>query len=103
VGLLAPSTYPVTTLDALRQSLRERGYIDGENLQLEARYFGSEAEDIAHLAADLVTLPVDVVATVGNAAIRAVQDRSKTLPIVNLAGDPCRAASRLAWQGPEGR
>jgi putative ABC transport system substrate-binding protein len=71
------------------QSLRELGYIEGQNLTVENRYTSGQPELLAQAAAELVQLPVDVIVAVGSAAIRAAQQATRTIPIVMLVGgDP---------------
>ena len=68
--------------EAFRQGLRERGYVEGQNLVLEYRYAEGSAEQLPDLAAELVRLPVDVLVVGGTAAIRAAQHATRTIPIV---------------------
>jgi putative ABC transport system substrate-binding protein len=71
------------------QGLRERGYIEGQNLVLEDRYAEGSQERLRDLAAELVRLQVDVIVAEGGAAIRAAQHATHTIPIVMAApGDP---------------
>ena len=46
-----------------RQALREAGYIDGRTIAFETRAAGSKPDRLAAAAAELVRLPVDVIAT----------------------------------------
>src|SRR5262249_43334287 len=86
VGLLT-STAPSPLADALWQELRALGYVEGQNLTIDARYAATEeATGLAPLAADLVQRPVDVVVTVGNPCTRAVLAASRTVPIVMALG-----------------
>jgi putative ABC transport system substrate-binding protein len=75
--------------EAFRQGLRELGYVDGQNLTLENRWAESE-EHAAGLAADLITIPVDVlVVASGTGSARAVHQATATVPIVvTWVGDP---------------
>jgi putative ABC transport system substrate-binding protein len=47
-------------LGGFRQGLRELGYVEGQNLTIEQRNAGGQAERLPDLAAALVQLPVDV-------------------------------------------
>jgi ABC-type uncharacterized transport system substrate-binding protein len=54
--------------EAVRLGLRERGYIEGQNIAIEYRFGGGKAERFAELAAELVRHKVDIiVAAVVNA------------------------------------
>ena len=75
-------------LEALRQRLRELGYVEGKNILLDYRYADGQAERLPELAAELVRLKVDVIVTTG-LATSAAQQASTTIPIVFTgAGDP---------------
>src|SRR3954468_24476459 len=54
-------------LVAFRQGLRERGYIEGQNVILEVRYSEGRDERLPELAAELVRLHVDVILAGGGA------------------------------------
>ena len=76
-------------LDAFRQGLRELGWVEGQNIVLEVRFAGGNADKLAALAADLVRLKVDVIATTTTPAALAAKQATTTIPIViGLAADP---------------
>jgi len=78
-------------LEAFREGLRQRGYVEGQNIIIEVRYAEGKPERLPDLAADLVRLKVDVIVA-GGALIRAAKNASSTLPIVMLfAPDPVEA------------
>ena len=90
IGYLGP-TYPTEARDveAFRQGLRDFGYVEGKNLVIESRLVESSLERLPALAAELVSLKLDVIAAVGNPAIGALTRATQTIPIVMiLAGDP---------------
>jgi len=53
-------------LEEFRQGLRELGYVEGKNLQLEVRWGEGKLERLPALAAELVRLKVDVIVVVGD-------------------------------------
>ncbi len=67
--------------DVLRQGLRELGYVEGDNLVIEARSI-ERADRIAALAAELVGLKPDVIVATGTQATQAVQQATRSIPIV---------------------
>jgi putative ABC transport system substrate-binding protein len=69
-------------LEAFRQGLRDLGYVEGENIAIESRWADGKYDRYPALAADLVRLRVNVIVTVGGVAGRAVQQATKTIPIV---------------------
>src|SRR5262245_25757072 len=65
------------------KSLRELGYIEGQNIAIEYRYAEGKPGRQPELAAELVRLKVDIiVAAGGDPWIRAVKNATKTIPIV---------------------
>jgi ABC-type uncharacterized transport system substrate-binding protein len=75
--------------DDFQQSLRDLGYVEGENLAVQARDAGGKAERLPDLAAELVRHEVEIIVAVGYEAVRAAQQATRTIPIVMLlGGDP---------------
>jgi putative ABC transport system substrate-binding protein len=87
VGYLSVSSVNET----LRQSLRELGYVEGKNMAIEYRR-AKRVEQYPALAAELVSLKVDLIFTVGTPATRAAKNATGTIPIVmgNSSADPVR-------------
>lgn len=81
-------------LEAFKQGLRERGYTEGKNITFEYRYAEGKEDRLPGLAAELVHLKVDVIVVTSDVGAQAVQQATKTLPIVVTTGDP--VASGLA-------
>jgi putative ABC transport system substrate-binding protein len=74
--------------DLLLEGLRELGYVEGDNLVIDARS-NERADQLAAFAAELVGLKPDVIAAAGTQAIQAVQQATKSIPIVMTgASDP---------------
>src|SRR6516165_3911622 len=67
--------------------LRRLGFIEGQNLTVEWRAYGLRADLISEYTAELIKARVDVIATSGVVAVRAVQQATKTVPIVAIAPD----------------
>jgi len=80
--------------EAIRLALRERGYIEGQNIATEYRYAEGKRDRLPELAAELVRLKVDIiVAAGGDPPVRAAMNATKTIPIVMTGGgiDPVEA------------
>jgi putative ABC transport system substrate-binding protein len=75
------------TVESFREGLRELGYVDGHNIVIEYRYAEFQPERLSVLAAELVGLPVDVIAASSVAAAVASKQATSTIPIVVMAGD----------------
>jgi ABC-type uncharacterized transport system substrate-binding protein len=63
------------------QALQAAGWIDGQNLALDVRYASAYAQ-LQQLAAELVKLKVDVIASLGTPASLAAKEATTTIPIV---------------------
>ena len=104
IGILEtiPATSNVENLDALRQGLRELGYVEGRNLVIEYRSSDGRDERFATLAAELVHMRVDLIVTRGSPASLAAKDATRTIPVVmTRTGDPVGSGlvSNLARPG----
>src|SRR6476659_4641877 len=76
--------------DDFRQGLRERGWVEGENIDLEFRSAEGQSARLPALARELVVLrPAVIVAAGGSSASHALQGATDTIPIVfATVGDP---------------
>jgi putative ABC transport system substrate-binding protein len=73
---------------ALREGLRDLGYIEGKNIVLEYRWAEGRYDALPALAAELVRLQPDVLVTHGTPGTRALKEATTTVPIVMaVAGD----------------
>jgi putative ABC transport system substrate-binding protein len=69
---------------AFRQALRQFGWVDGQNVQIDSRSGAGDPERIRKEAADLV-LGSDVILATGSVAVGSVQQMSRTVPVVFAA------------------
>src|SRR5262245_42228523 len=91
IGLLAPLSQSgqASRVEAIRQGLRDHGYIEGTNLTIEYRWADGNYDRLPTLAADLVRSSVDVIITNGTPGSLAAMRATATIPIVvALLGDP---------------
>jgi putative tryptophan/tyrosine transport system substrate-binding protein len=70
------------SIEGLTQGLRELGYVEGENLIVEWRFYQNKPDGIREAAAELVDRPVDLIIAGGTAAAVGAQQASKNVPIV---------------------
>jgi putative ABC transport system substrate-binding protein len=88
------SAFESTRAKAIWLALRQRGYIEGQNIAIEYRYSEGKSERYPELLAELVRLKVDIIVAAGGAApVRAAKKATKTIPIVMVGGgnDPVEA------------
>lgn len=71
-----------TSASAFGERLRELGYIEGQNLVLDARWADNQPNRLPGLAADVIGHKPDVVVTWGAVATIAVQNATNTVPLV---------------------
>jgi putative ABC transport system substrate-binding protein len=72
-------------LGAVRQGLRDFGYVEGQNITLENRFAGEIPERFTNLAAELAALNVNVLVAINRIAALAAQHATTTIPIVFVA------------------
>ena len=85
IGYLSGSGDPSTPnpyVEAFRQGLRDLGYTEGQNIQVEYRYAEGMENRLLSLIEELVRLKVDVLVSPTPTAIRAAKQTTKTIPIV---------------------
>jgi putative ABC transport system substrate-binding protein len=86
-----------------REGLRERGYVEGENVDIEYRYADCDGDRLPALAAELVATKVNVIVTTGTTSVQAAWDATKDIPIVIVAGaDPVEMRFALTLARPGG-
>ena len=87
LGTTSPASHGAF-VEAFRQGLRERGYLEGKNLVMEYRWAESDYARLPALAAELVHLKVDVILTHGTPGARAAKAATTRIPIViAITGD----------------
>jgi ABC-type uncharacterized transport system substrate-binding protein len=90
IGVLigASASAMVTSVESFRQGLRELGYVEGKNIEIESRYAEGKRELFPDLAAEIVRLKPDVIVASGTGIIRNAMQATSTIPIVVAgAGD----------------
>jgi putative tryptophan/tyrosine transport system substrate-binding protein len=91
VAVLMPLDTPEqrTSHATFLQSLKQLGWVDGQNVRIETRWAKGEASLIRKNATDVLGLAPDVIVSVGNAAMVALSQATRTVPIVfSQVADP---------------
>src|SRR5215470_11851264 len=86
----------------LHDDLEKLGWIEGRNLRLDFR-FAEDAAQTRTFAAELAQLVPDVIVATYSVAIRAMQEQTKTIPVVFAGGgDPVENGAVRNTAHPEG-
>jgi putative ABC transport system substrate-binding protein len=90
-------------LQALRQGLRDLGWVEGKNVTFEYRFAEGNLARLPDLAAELVRLKVDVIVPGSTSAALAAKNATDTIPIVMvITGDPVESGLVASLARPGG-
>jgi putative tryptophan/tyrosine transport system substrate-binding protein len=88
---------------AVIQGFRDVGYVDGRNIRFEHRFPSDAPDRFRTLAAELVSLKVDVIVAWGGNTAPYAKEVTKTIPIVfGLDPDPVRSNLVATLSAPGG-
>jgi putative tryptophan/tyrosine transport system substrate-binding protein len=82
IGYLMTRFLDPVRSEALRQGLRELGYVEGKTIVIEWRSAEGKLDRLPALVAEFVRLKVDVIVTGGPLPTRVTKDATSTIPIV---------------------
>jgi putative ABC transport system substrate-binding protein len=106
LGVLTPGVRPTSPVmsNLLPLSLRELGYVEGQNLVIEQRFAEGKLDRLPGLARELVQRRVDLLVAVSPVAVRAAKDTTKTIPIVMILSysDPVELGFVASFARPGG-
>jgi len=104
IGYLAGNLAATPRLEeALRQGLRDLGYVEGRNVVIEIRDAEGKPERLPALAAELVALKVDVIVAPNTPQALAAKQATRTLPIVfSFVADPVASGLVTSLARPGG-
>jgi putative ABC transport system substrate-binding protein len=90
-------------LSEFTHALQDLGWIDGRNVRVDARWAAGNLDRMRMLAKELVELRPDVIVVSTTAVTRAVQEQTRTIPIIFLGvGDPVASGLVASISRPEG-
>jgi putative ABC transport system substrate-binding protein len=107
IGVLVPaarndSEYP-TLVNALLEALRQLGWSDGRNLQIDIRWGGGDVEGIKKDAVELAALAPDAIVAAGATTVGPLLQATRTVPIVFvIVPDPVGAGFVDSLARPSG-
>ncbi len=89
---------------AFRRGLRDGGFTEGRNVKVEYRWASGHYDRLRALAAELVSLPVSVLAAAGgDSTVLAAKSASSTIPIVfTMSSDPVKLGLAASYNRPGG-
>jgi putative ABC transport system substrate-binding protein len=102
IGYLDQQSAGNPYFEAFRQGLRELGWIEGQNITVDARFAEGRTDRLPALATELVRTKVDVIATFSTPAALAAKQATTAVPIVfGAVADPVgnKIVSSLAHPG----
>jgi putative tryptophan/tyrosine transport system substrate-binding protein len=102
LGPLSPLRRDDPPYVALFGELRRRGIVEGRNLDIDPRGYRLRGGQFAAVAAQLAAAHVDVIVATGDAAIRAAQKATMTIPILGSADDMVGAGLVASMARPGG-
>jgi putative tryptophan/tyrosine transport system substrate-binding protein len=108
LGVLTPGGHSAesapTMATALPSSLRELGYVDGQNLTIEWRFANGKLDRLPKLAQELVQLRVDTLVANSPVAVEAAKRATSAIPIVMLLSysDPVELGFVTSFARPDG-
>jgi putative ABC transport system substrate-binding protein len=90
IGILGSTTGEPDALSAFMQGLKDTGFVEGQNIAIEARWANDQYDRLPAMAAELVRARVALITAVGNnLPARAAKNATSTIPIVFMMGaDP---------------
>jgi putative ABC transport system substrate-binding protein len=91
-------------IEGFLQGLRERGYVEGQNIVIEYRFSEDRDDRLPALAAALVALKVQLILASGTPASFAAKQATSTIPIVmgGIAADPVETGLVASLARPGG-
>jgi putative ABC transport system substrate-binding protein len=105
IGILGGTSPEVSAvLRGFFERFRELGYVEGQNVVIEGRYYGDRLDRLPALAAELVRLPVAVIVAGAAPAPEAAHRATNTIPIVmaGLHPDPIGRGLVVSFARPGG-
>jgi len=90
--LFGGASGPSPDVEAFRRGLRERGYIEGQNIAVDYRFASGQVGQLPELAAELVRLKVEIIVAPSTPTALAAKRATSTIPIVfAVVADPLGA------------
>jgi len=104
IGFLASAPPPLTQplFDAFDRGLREQGYIEGQNILIERRFWKNDQAQLSKFAAEFVATGVDLIVAPTTPEALAAKSVTNTIPIVTATANPVAAGLAASFARPGG-
>jgi ABC-type uncharacterized transport system substrate-binding protein len=105
IGYLSPgmSASPPASFEAFRRGLYDLGYVEGKNIVIKHLFAEGKHDQLPKLAAELVSLKVELIVVVGGQAAEVAKQATNSVPIVfTLVNDPIGAGLVASLARPGG-
>lgn len=89
IGVLSPGSPAANShlIRAFTEGLRERGHVEGRDVEIHVRFAEGREEPLARLAGEIAALRPAVIIAGGTVAVEAARKAAPGVPIVTLVGD----------------
>src|SRR3974390_219441 len=88
LGIVESDPETNARLKAFRLGMRDLGWIEGRNIQIEYRFAGSDLRALDKVVTELVGLAPDVIVAISTPVMTALKPATSTIPIVFVASNP---------------
>src|SRR5262245_38377754 len=103
IGVLSPRAGLEPAHEIFRQRLRELGYIEGQNIVIEWRFWEGKPDRLNKYVPELVSLKVDVIFGNNTATIQAAKKATTAIPIImTTSSDPTESGLVASLERPGG-
>jgi ABC-type uncharacterized transport system substrate-binding protein len=104
IGYLTPLPFSLAAanVEGFRQGLRDNGWLEGQTISIEWRSADGQDERLPQLAAELVRLNLDVIVATQPKSVSALQQATRSIPIVMIGVNPVTQGFAASFARPGG-
>jgi len=102
VAYVSPGASASPLTDVFTQAMRDLGYIDGQTVSIQYRFWAGDAGRLSSIITELVGRNVDVILAADNSSALAAKHATRTIPIISFSSDPIAQGLVKNLGHPEG-
>jgi putative ABC transport system substrate-binding protein len=106
VGVLHPGSPAIGSslgVDPFREGLKDAGFVEGRNVNLEIRWVDGRYDRLPDMVADLIRRKVAAIFAIGIATVNAAKAQTTTIPIIfSIGEDPIKEGYVASLNRPTG-